>query len=465
MRRCKTKDFFPLASSRTITSEGFLDAPAKIARTGIQVYTARELGLDGGDKRVRLYRSPEEVSKSVKSFESKTATNDHPADDVSSLTWKDVAVGDVRDVAFAGDVVNARIIVRDEAAKQAVQDGKAEISCGYSFALDMTPGTTADGQEFDGWQREIEGNHVAIVDAGRAGPAVRIADRDPNRSNLMKTRISTKDHKINDKLTVPGQTITIEAEDAVIAAVQDLADRHDRGMKDCKDAYDSLASEVGIHKERANAAEKAMAAMGKDKESDEDDDGDEDEVTDKKKAGDRLLRLTKKISDKLAAKDAEIARLTALTAPAEQEKRAEVRAKVIGDAKPFLAEDYAPKGKTVDQIRLAAVDAALKDEAYTTVIKAIVGDGELAKAKAEDVTKAFDAIAALHGRVTTDDQDIELSHALLSGGGGENGGGGGAVSTFSGRDSFYAREAAMSRRQPTGAGARDRDRSFDGVQD
>ena len=53
---------------------------------------------------------------------------------------------------------------------------------------------------------------------------------------------------------------------------------------------------------------------------------------------------------------------------------------MIGDAKPFLAEDYAPKGKTVDQIRLAAVDAALKDEAFTTVIKAIAatraGTGE-----------------------------------------------------------------------------------------
>jgi hypothetical protein len=454
VRRCKTTDLFPLASSRTITSEGFLDASAKIARTGIQVYSARELGLDGGDKRIRLYRSPEEVSKSVKSFESKTATNDHPTDDVSSLTWKDVAVGDVRDVAFAGDVVNARIIVRDESAKQAVQDGKAEISCGYSFALDMTPGRTADGQEFDGWQRDIEGNHVAIVDAGRAGPAVRIADRDPNRSNLMKTRISTKDHKINDKLTVPGQTITIEAEEPVIKLVQDMADAHDRGMKICGDAYDSKHAEMLIHKGRAEDAEKALKEMAKaseDKGADEPDE-DDDEVTDKKKAGDRILRLTKKVSDKLAAKDAEIARLTALTAPAEQEKLAEVRAKVIGDAKPFLAEDYAPKGKTVAQIRTAAVDAALKDEALAPVIKAIIGDGELAKAKAEDVTKAFDAIAALHGRVTTDDQDEVLSREILGNPAPISPGGGGA-STVSGRDSFYAREAAMSRRQPTGAGS------------
>lgn len=452
-----------MPSSREITGEGFLVAPAKIARTGIQVYSARELGLDGGDKRIRLYRSPEEVAKSVKSFESKTATDDHPPEDVTASNWKTYAVGDVRDVAMDGNYVSARIIVRDEDAKRAVRDGKAELSCGYAFDLDLTPGRTADGEEFDGWQRNIEGNHVAIVDAGRAGSHVRIADRDINRSNVMKTRIATKDHKISDKLTVPSHTITIEAEDAVVAAVQDLADRHDRAMKDCKDAYDSKHAEMLIHKERAEAAEKALRDSAKmsEEEKDDDEDGDEDDVTDKKKAGDRLLKIKSKLDAKLAAKDKEIADLKAANSPAEQEKRAEERAKVIGDAKPFLPEDFAPKGKTVAQIRAAAVDAAKKDEALAPVIKAIIGDADLAKAKPEDVTKVFDAVVALAGRVTADDQDIDLSRELL----GNPAPIGGSAPTTSARDSFYAREAAMSRQPATGAGATNRARDFGGFQD
>ena len=449
--RCQATDLYPLPSSRQVLADGALAAPARIGRTGIQVYSARELGLDGGDKPVRLMRTAEEVAKAVSTFESRTVTDDHPPVDVDPRNWKSLATGDVKDVRMDGEFMAATVIVRDGPVIDKVRDGKAELSCGYAFDLDLTPGVDSNGQKFDGYQRNISGNHVAIVDYGRAGSQVRIADRDPNRSKPMKTRIiSTKDHKISDKLTVPAHSITIEAEDAVGVAVQDLADRHDRAMKDCKDAYDSKNAEVALHKERADAAEKAMAAMGKDKDSDGDDDEDMDEdASDKKKTGDRLARRAKKIADKFAAKDAEIARLTALTTPAAEEKRAEERAKVIADAKPLLGEDFDPKGKTVPQIRTAALDAALKDEGLKKAVTAMLGGIEPAKAKAEDAAKAFDAVVALGARTqTTDSQDLDLSRMIVSGGSG--GSGGDIHSTVSARDTYYAREAEMSRRPPSG---------------
>lgn len=181
-------DFAP--SKRTITPEGYLTAPAKISRTGIQVYTARELGLDGGDNPVRLYRPPSEVFSrdSLASFEGRPITNDHPPDDVSAATWSGVAVGDFHDVARADDThVGARLIVRDLNAVQDVQAGKSELSCGYSFALDMTPGTTPEGEAYDGIQRDIIGNHLAIVRAGRAGSQVRIADSTNERTTMGST--------------------------------------------------------------------------------------------------------------------------------------------------------------------------------------------------------------------------------------------------------------------------------------
>jgi uncharacterized protein len=159
-----------------------LVAPAKINRTGVQVYTARELGLDGGDeKRFRLYRSPTEVfrKETLDSFENQTATDDHPPEDISAENWHVFAKGEVRDIAADGQFTAANLLVKAADLISKVRDGKVEISCGYAFDLDMKPGTTPEGEEFDGRQTNIVGNHVAIVDYGRAGSSVRIGDGTP----------------------------------------------------------------------------------------------------------------------------------------------------------------------------------------------------------------------------------------------------------------------------------------------
>jgi uncharacterized protein len=457
--RCKATDLYPLPSSRQILSDGALAAPARIGRTGIQVYSARELGLDGGDKPIRLMRTAEEVAKAIASFESRTVTDDHPLRDVDPTTWSLVAKGDVRDVAMSGEFMASTIIVRDGPMIDKVRDGKAELSCGYSFDLDLTPGVDSTGARFDGYQRNITGNHVAIVDAGRAGSQVRIADRDPNRSRTMKTRISTKDHKITDKLTVPGTTITIEADEAVVAQVQDAFDRHDRGMKDCKDAYDSKAAEVAVHKERADSAEKAMRDAAKEMGAESDEDGDEDETDDSKKAGD-VLKLAAKVVAIGKAKDEKIKALEARVTDAAIEKLGEERAKVVTDAAALLGEDFDAKGKTIAQIRTAALDAALKDDGLKGVVQAILGETEPSKAKAEDAVKAFGAVVALGARTPADDsQDFKLSGMLIGDSDAER-----ARSTVNTRDAFYAREAEMSRRPPSGRSYA-RDSSPSGVQD
>ena len=74
---------------REYTDEGFLKVPARVARTGIQEYLARELGLDGDPNRiVRVYRAPEEVFSpaSLSSYDACDITNDHPKGLVTALT-------------------------------------------------------------------------------------------------------------------------------------------------------------------------------------------------------------------------------------------------------------------------------------------------------------------------------------------------------------------------------------------
>jgi hypothetical protein len=46
---------------------------------------------------------------------------------------------------------------------------RREVSCGYRCRLDLTPGTTPDGERYDAVQRDVVYNHVALVPRGRAG--------------------------------------------------------------------------------------------------------------------------------------------------------------------------------------------------------------------------------------------------------------------------------------------------------
>ncbi len=52
----------------------------------------------------------------------------------------------------------------------------------------MTPGVTPNGEPYDGIMRDIIGNHVALVERGRAGSDVLVADSLPPELMLMSKR-------------------------------------------------------------------------------------------------------------------------------------------------------------------------------------------------------------------------------------------------------------------------------------
>ena len=160
------------------TADGYLIATAKSVRTGVQLYAGSEVGM--ADKAmVRVYRPPEEVfaDASLQSFSHAPVTNDHPAEAVTTDNWKDLAVGEVSTAAKKdGDWVHLPLILKDAAAINAVENGKRELSAGYTCTLDWTPGTTPKGEAYDAVQRSIKINHLALVDRARAGSEARIGD-------------------------------------------------------------------------------------------------------------------------------------------------------------------------------------------------------------------------------------------------------------------------------------------------
>ena len=175
-----------ISDSISRTPEGFLicrDVP--IARVGVQDYLGREIGqTERPDEVFKVNRPADEVFSpaAVASFEGKPVTENHPDEDVTSENYGRYTRGVVRDVRkgtgkYEGCLV-ADLVIHDGALVRAVQDGKREISCGYNCLWVPTGDHTLE-------QREIRGNHVAVVDKGRAGHGVAIHDHAMERSTHM----------------------------------------------------------------------------------------------------------------------------------------------------------------------------------------------------------------------------------------------------------------------------------------
>lgn len=160
------------------TSDGYLVADVKVARTGIQYYAGHEMGRpDLGI--VSVYRPESEVfsKDSMSSFAHKPVTDNHPDESVGATNWKDLAVGSIgEDVARDGDFIRVPLVVMDAASIKKVEDGKRELSAGYSCEIVWGDGVAPDGSKYQATQKDIRVNHVAIVTSARAGSEARIGD-------------------------------------------------------------------------------------------------------------------------------------------------------------------------------------------------------------------------------------------------------------------------------------------------
>lgn len=73
---------------------------------------------------------------------------------------------------------NSMGIWRADAIKGIKNGTTRELSCSYRYEVDPTPGVF-EGEAYDGIMRNIRGNHVALVEKGRAGPDVYAWDHLP----------------------------------------------------------------------------------------------------------------------------------------------------------------------------------------------------------------------------------------------------------------------------------------------
>jgi hypothetical protein len=159
-------------SKSEISDEGYLKVWCKAARVGTQLYTR------GDGKQCREYRPEEEVAKpeSLASFGMKAVTMGHPPVLLDSGNTNVHQIGHAgSQVRFNDGFVEVALLITDKEAISQIQRGDAqEVSSGYRVDFDPTPGVTPSGESYDGVQRNIRINHIAIVKKGRAGSDVRL---------------------------------------------------------------------------------------------------------------------------------------------------------------------------------------------------------------------------------------------------------------------------------------------------
>lgn len=217
-----------LGETRYQLADGSLlckDVP--IARTGTQTYLPEEIGLEpGADGLVVIYRTEDEVfsPETMASFEGMAVTLDHPEDGegnivfVNPANFAELAHGHIQNVRRGtggkSDLLIADVLVKRQEGIDAVNAGKNQVSCGYDAQyVQIGPGK--------GKQTEITGNHLAIVDKGRAGSRCAIGDSAPSKP---------KEKPAMSWLKKVAQAIKTKDEDAFNKLIDEAPDMPSDGM-------------------------------------------------------------------------------------------------------------------------------------------------------------------------------------------------------------------------------------------
>jgi hypothetical protein len=109
-------------------------------------------------------------------------------------------------VTFEDDTLYANIKVFSESLANLIEGGKKELSCGYRCSYEFASGQH-DGVKYDAIQRNIRGNHLALVEEGRMGKEVAVLDSMVFTFDMKEFTLENEEKKVEDQ----GEELTLEA--------------------------------------------------------------------------------------------------------------------------------------------------------------------------------------------------------------------------------------------------------------
>lgn len=300
---------FDRASVRTFDGNGRLQVKvSNISKANVCPYFGREipgaekLGLDP-EKIYRLWRHPDELKKAVATFNNIPLLSIHTPDFPGDPPHESRVGVTHSNAAFDGTYLTNGLSVWDNSAIAGIEtEEQEELSSSYQYVADMTPGTTPTGEVYDGIMRDIIGNHVALVETGRAGSDVLVADSLPPELKHMSKRKAAAIRATLKPLLAADADLEAEVRKALLAL--DEADKEDE--KDKKTADDEDDEEDDKKKKTADDEDDEDDSDDKkkktaDDEDDEDDDKKDDKVS--KTAMDAAIRLAQDSATKKAAQN------------------------------------------------------------------------------------------------------------------------------------------------------------------
>lgn len=316
------------------TPEGYLTVNVPITRPGVFPYQRQD-----GTVQMEA-KLPDEIfsDRTIYSARSKPVTDEHPNEPVTIDNHQQYSKGMSHTDSRVEDLkLYVSLTITDKGLIQKVYDGKREISIGFMSDVVAESGAY-NGQNYEYVQRNIEINHIAIVDQGRAGPEVAIrsdsdawqidSDEDKNKggTTLVKYKINGKEYEI----------------DPVVKA-------HIESLTSSKD------------------------------EDDEEEEEEEKDLKSKKKKTDALDVLQGRfdaLEVKLQKTENELANEKAKRTSADElDKKVEERVALINASQPILGDSFDFAGKSEREIKEAVISTAKAE---------FKGDG-----KSDDYINAF----------------------------------------------------------------------------
>ncbi len=198
----------------------------------------------------------------------KPATWGHPPVLLDSSNTNKFQVGySGSQVRYNDGFVEVALVVTDQDAIEKIKRKDAtEVSAGYKVDFDPTPGITPEGESYDGVQRNIRVNHIAIVPRGRAGPEVRLLMDRMDAADAVAIdpalQPSTTASPVMATVKLDGLEIDLPAEAA--SAVQSFARDMERQLKSVTTERDELSHKLDAQQEEIDAlAYEKEAAEGR----------------------------------------------------------------------------------------------------------------------------------------------------------------------------------------------------------
>ncbi|MEY9979697.1 DUF2213 domain-containing protein [Lysinibacillus sp. RC79] len=183
------------------TPEGYLTVNVPITRPGVFPY-ARKDGTVQMEAKL-----PDEIfsDRTIYSARSKPVTDGHPNEPVTIDNYQSYAKGMSHTDSRVEDFkLYISLTVTDKALIEKIHGGYNEISIGFLSDVVAESGTY-NGDQYEFVQRNVEINHIAIVEKGRAGPEVAIRsdsdawqiDEKGGNTEMVKIKIEGTEYEVD----------------------------------------------------------------------------------------------------------------------------------------------------------------------------------------------------------------------------------------------------------------------------